>query len=125
MEVTEGDSTVLEPQDIKTLRLRDQSGFYLLLVQSFGKHLKVAGRYDVFDRNTDLSGEEVFISSDRSSSIIGIGVIGDFGPVRLTGWYEIPSYAADEARHTDGGGTTHRGDLTDNKTTIRFQYTLN
>lgn len=125
VEVSEGDSIILEPRDIRTLRLRDQTGFYIMLVQTFGKHLKVAGKYDVFDRNTNLSGTEVSSSKDRSSSIIGFGLIGDFGPIRLTGWYEIPSYAADEARFTDGGGTIHSGDLKDNKATVRFQYTLN
>ena len=107
---------------IPTLRLRNQSGFYVMFVQGLGDHLQLAAKYDVLDRNTDLAGDEVGGSSDRASSVLGLGLVATFGPIRMTGWYEMPSFAENEARFTDDLGITHVDDLKDNKATIRFQY---
>lgn len=109
---------------VPTVAIRNQAGYYVTLVQELSDHLSVAAKYDVFDRNTDLSGSDVNSTDDRASSILGFGLLAEFGPVRLTGWYEIPSFAPDEARYTDGAGVVHAEDLKDNKTTIRFQYTM-
>ena len=109
---------------VPTLRLRNVGGYYVYFVQELGDHLNLVAKYDVFDRNTDLAGTEVTTSADRSSSILGLGLFADFGPVRLTGYYEMPSYADQEARYRDENGVLHTGDLKDNKTTIRFQYLM-
>ena len=109
---------------VPTVAIRRQSGYYITLVQGLGDNLSVAAKYDLFDRNTGLSGESASDSDDRASTIIGFGLLADFGPVRLTGWYEIPSFADGESRYTDSEGVVHSEDLKDNRTTIRFQYTM-
>ncbi len=109
---------------IPTLRLRNLSGYYVYFVQELGKHLNVAAKYDVYDRNIDLAGEEVMTTLDRSSSVLGVGLFADFGPIRITGWYEMPSFGDQEARYTDANGVVHADDLKDNKTTIRLQYIM-
>lgn len=123
--VMQGDSTVARDSvisftaidtvntPVNTLALREQMGYYIELVQPITKNLTAAARYDFYDRNTGLIGTEVAGSGDRASSIIGFGLLGTFGPVRITGWYEMPSFAADEAGSSD---------VSDNKATIRFQY---
>lgn len=109
---------------IPTLRLRNLSGYYVEFVQELSKHLRVAAKYDVYDRNVDLSGEEVKTTLDRSSTVLGLGLIADFGPIRVTGWYEMPSFGDQEARYTDANGVVHADDLKDNKTTLRLQYIM-
>lgn len=122
------EATVRAPVDslpevnVPTVLIRNQAGYYIMLTQELSRKFMVAGKYDVFDRNTDLSGTEVNSIFDRSSSVIGFGVLGTFGPVRVAAWYEIPAYATDEARYTDVGGAAGSDDLKDNKMTVRFQY---
>lgn len=118
------DDAEIVTSPVPTLTLRDQAGIYLLLVQELGETLTFAAKYDMFDRNTELSGLQVDDPDDRAATILGIGLLADFGPIRLTGWYEIPSFATDEARYTDPSGVVHAGDLRDNRTTIRFQYRM-
>ena len=121
-EVQNEDTVLIVTREQNTLAIRNQTGYYVQLAQDIGKKFTVAAKYDVFDRNTDLSGTEVLSTADRSASVIGFGAIGTFGPVRITAWYEIPRFAADEASYTDGSGATASDDLKDNKTTVRFQY---
>ncbi|MCB0711291.1 MAG: hypothetical protein KDD67_03070 [Ignavibacteriae bacterium] len=121
-EVQDGDTTIIVTTAQPTLAIRNQSGFYVQLAQDLSKKYTVAAKYDVFDRNTDLSGNQVSSSSDRQATVIGFGAIGTFGPVRITAWYEMPTFAADEATFVDGSGATKSDDLKDNKTTVRFQY---
>jgi hypothetical protein len=96
------------------LALRNQSGFYAYFVQNIGSSLQLAAKYDVFDRNSDLSGTNVKSSSDAKSSVLGFGINYFIDNLRITAWYEMPKYATDEISTLE--------DLKDNKTTIRFQY---
>ncbi len=113
------DSIILRPGidtstvNVSTLALRDQMGYYIELAQPILTNLTAAIRYDYYDRNTGLSGVNATASSDRASSVIGFGLLASFGPVRLTGWYEMPAFDAEEAG---------KSDVADNKATIRFQY---
>lgn len=107
---------------VPTVAVRNQMGYYITFVQELSKKFTLAAKYDFFDRNTDLTGSEVSSSKDRASGVFGFGLLGNFGPVRITAWYEIPSFADDEATFTDGNGDVRSDDLKDNKTTIRFQY---
>lgn len=96
------------------LAIRNQSGFYGYFVQNIGSQLQLALKYDVFDRNTDLSGANVKSSGDAKSSVLGFGVNYFIDNLRITAWYEMPKYETDEISTLE--------DLKDNKTTIRFQY---
>lgn len=115
---------ITDPAVIPTVRLRNQMGYFATLVQGLGKKYQAAFRYDFFDRNTDVEGTQILSGADRSSSVIGFGLLGTFGPIRITAWYEIPTFGTDEAQFIDGGGTLKSDDLKDNKTTVRFQYIL-
>lgn len=124
---TRPEQTVRAPQGIidaiiPTLILRKQAGYYAMVTQELSKKYMLAAKYDFFDKNTELSGTEVQSSRDRAATVIGFGLLGSFGPIRITAWYEIPTFAADEAQFTDGSGELKSDDLKDNKTTIRFQY---
>lgn len=106
-------------------QLRNQNGYYLYVVQNIGKILQVVAKADMFDRNTDLQGSEVTSVADASATVVGFGLNYFLDNVRLTAWYEIPSFGADEniARGTSGLVEGLRSvDLKDNKTTLRIQY---
>jgi hypothetical protein len=98
----------------KPLSIRNQSGFYAYLVQNIGSNFQLVGKYDVFDRNADLSGTNVKAFDDAKTSVLGLGVNVFIDNIRITAWYEMPTYAKDEVGATE--------DVKDNKTTLRFQY---
>lgn len=98
----------------KPLQLRDQSGYYVYLVQNIGPQFQLAAKYDSFDRNTGLEGTQVTSSSDAAFSVLGFGANLFIDKLRITAWYEIPT------AESNAFGTTE--DAKDNKTTIRFQY---
>ena len=50
----------------KNLQIRNQSGYYVMLVQNFGKTAQLVAKYDFFDRNTDATGTQVTNSADAA-----------------------------------------------------------
>jgi len=109
------------------LVIRRQMGYYVYLVQNLGDDLQFVARYDFFDRNTDLAGAEVPSAGEAASSVLGIGLNYTWEKIRLTLYYEMPRFAADEAIQIDP--STRRAidamrneDAKDNKTTLRLQY---
>jgi hypothetical protein len=102
----------------KPLQLRDQSGYYLYLVQNIGTRFQLAAKYDYFDRNTGLEGSQVTSASDAAFSVLGFGANFFVDNLRITAWYEIPT--AESGAFASGSITPE--DAKDNKTTIRFQY---
>ena len=99
----------------RPLQIRNQRGFYAYFIQNIGADLQLVARYDMFDRNTDLAGDQVTRIDDAAVSVLGFGVNGFIENLRITAFYEIPTVATDEI-------VAGVGDLKDNKTTIRFQY---
>lgn len=98
----------------RPLQIRNQSGFYAYFIQNIGTPLQLVAKYDMFDRNTDISGTRVTALDDAAVSVLGFGAHIFYENLRITAWYEIPTFAADENRVAE--------DIKDNKTTIRFQY---
>lgn len=106
-------------------QIRNQSGFYAYLVQNLSPTWQVAVKADGFDRNTDLSGTQVTSPSDAASMVLGFGVNWFIDKMRITLWYEIPTFASDENIQRTGSSvidTLRTEDAKDNKATIRFQY---
>ncbi len=106
-------------------QIRNQSGYYVYLVQDLGSGVLVAAKMDGFDRNTDLAGMEVTSIGDAASTVIGVGAHYTFEHIRLTLWYELPTFATDENIERNGSvvnDALRSTDMKDNKLTIRFQY---
>lgn len=107
----------------KPLQIRNQMGYYAYLIQNVGSWLQLVAKYDFFDRNTDMSGNQVKSASDVASSVLGLGAHFFVGNMRFTLWYEIPTLAADEIALRDkNGAIISTDDVKDNRTTIRVQY---
>jgi len=100
------------------LHVRNLSGFYAYFVQNIGTWGQVAAKYEGYDRNTDLAGSAVRAAADLGYTVLGFGVNIFVDKARFTLWYEMPHTATGELPLADGTAP----DITDNKTTVRFQY---
>jgi hypothetical protein len=107
----------------RPLQIRNQMGYYAYFIQNIENWAQVVVKYDYFDRNTDLTGEQVRSTSDAALGVLDFGLNFFYENMRFMVHYEIPTYAAGENVIRDGtGAITNSEDLKDNKTTVRFQY---
>lgn len=100
------------------LYLRKFQGYYLTLVQNIGTRFQLVGRYDVYDPNTAVSGNEVKTTGDIRFVTLGGGLIF---------WYDANlNFTAYFDRvmneKTNGCGPMYVNDLKDNVFTLRMQY---
>ncbi len=78
--------------------IRDFSGWYVMLVQSFGKlPLSAVVKYDVYDPNSKVSKDQIGQGgtgkTDARQSALGFGLLWDATKnFRLTGYYELVNY---------------------------------
>jgi len=109
--------------------LRNISGAYIYFVQSFtGTKLSVVAKYDIYDPNTDISGNQIGLSSktgktkasnagDLKYTTTGLGLIYAFSPnVKFTAYYDM---VKNETSKNLAGYTS---DIKDNVWTLRLQY---
>lgn len=102
---------------------RDFSGYYVILTQNImqSKHQLVL-KYDVYDPNTAISGNEIGASGtgtkagDIKFTTVGLGWVYRFDAnLKLTAYYDMVS---NEKTNISG----YTGDLKDNVFTLRLQY---
>jgi hypothetical protein len=109
--------------------LRNISGLYVYFIQSFtGTKLSVLAKYDIYDPNTDISGNQIGLSSkkektkastagDLKYSTLGLGLIYAYTPnIKLTAYYDIVK------NETSSNLKGYNGDVKDNVLTLRLQY---
>lgn len=95
-------------------RLRDFSGWYVMLVKNVGTDFQVAAKYDVYTPNTAIESENINTTSELERSTLGLGLHNyTFENVRLTLWYEVNTWATN---------TKYGADPKDNLLTFRAQY---
>ncbi len=100
------------------LEIRNQSGLFAYFIQNFSTWAQLVVKYDLFDRNTDMAGAQVKSASNAASSVLGFGMNFFYQNMRITAYYEIPTFASGEIPDKAGNAP----DVKDNKTTIRFQF---
>ncbi len=100
------------------LQIRNQSGLFAYFIQNFSTWAQLVVKYDLFDRNTDMAGAQVKSASNAASSVLGFGMNFFYQNMRITAYYEIPTFASGEIPDKAGNAP----DVKDNKTTIRFQF---
>jgi hypothetical protein len=110
--------TVIPGTAATPLQIRNQSGFFAYLIQNFSTWGQLVLKYDMFDRNTDMSGAMVHSANDAATSVLGFGLNFFYQNMRLTAYYEIPGFASGEVPDKAGSSS----DVKDNKTTVRFQF---
>ena len=108
--------TALPAETAKTY-MRNINGGYVILTQDFGKlPLTFVAKYDWFNQNANLSGDNVKTTGDLNFNTIGLGLLWRIDPsLRLTAYYDIVSN--EKSKNIADGK-----DLKDNVFTLRLQY---
>jgi phosphate-selective porin len=109
--------------------LRKISGAYVYFVQSFtGTRLSVVAKYDIYDPNTGISGDQIGLKSktgktsastagDIKYNTLGLGLIYAYTPnIKFTAYYDM---VKNETSKNLAGYTS---DIKDNVWTLRLQY---
>jgi hypothetical protein len=98
--------------------LRNINGGYILLSQSLGGlPLSVVAKYDWYNRNKDLSKDDVTQANDLQMSNIGFGMFWDINSVtRLTAYYDVVEH--EKSTNVSGWDTARKMDVF----TLRIQY---
>jgi phosphate-selective porin len=94
-------------------KIRNFSGYYVYLVKNVGEKNQFVVKYDFFDPNTKLSGDEVLDASDLKYNTITLSwqyYLND--NIRLSAQYEMPRNETN---------TLNPDDLEDNTFSLRFQ----
>ena len=110
--------------------MRKINGGYALLTQDLGESpFSVIIKYDWYNRNTGISGNDVKNANDLSMSNIGLGMYWRINPaLRLTAYYDIVKNETTDkltATKNEDGKITANGwdkDRNDNVFTLRLQY---
>lgn len=76
--------------------MRDFMGGYVMAVQNVHEKVALVAKYDFYDPNTELSGDEIGVLgsgtgvADLAQQTVGFGALWDIDPsIRLTAYYEI------------------------------------
>ncbi|MEI6090460.1 MAG: porin [bacterium] len=97
------------------IRMRDFSGYYVMLVKNVTKDFQVAVKYDSYNPNTKIDAAAVDNTKDLAFSTIGIGLHNyTFDNVRISLWYDMN-------KTTTLAGLLDKDPL-DNLLTFRVQY---
>ena len=110
--------------------MRKIEGGYALLTQDLGQSpLSVIAKYDWYNKNKGISGNDISNANDLTMSNIGLGMYWRINPaLRLTAYYDIvknettdklPDTKNDEGKITANGWDKDRKD---NVFTLRLQY---
>jgi hypothetical protein len=110
--------------------MRKIEGGYVLLTQDLGQSpLSIIVKYDWYNRNKGISGNDVTNANELSMSNIGLGIYWRINPaLRLTAYYDIvnneTSNQLTDTKNEDGKITAYGWDKNrkDNVFTLRLQY---
>jgi hypothetical protein len=110
--------------------MRKIDGGYALLTQDLGQSpLSVIVKYDWYNRNKDISGDDISNSNELAMSNIGLGMYWRINPaLRLTAYYDIvkneTTNQLTDTKNADGKITAYGwdNDRKDNVFTLRLQY---
>ncbi|MDR1679877.1 MAG: hypothetical protein LBR81_08915 [Prevotellaceae bacterium] len=110
--------------------MRKLSGGYVLLAQDLGATpFTIVAKYDCYDPNTQISGNDIAGAGEITKSTIGLGAIWRINnALKLTAYYDIVKNETTDklpdTKDIDGKITKYgyEGDRKDNVFTLRLQY---
>ena len=108
---------------------RNISGYYVSYVQNLGLSDQLVLKYDVYDGNTDIKGDEITSSvnskvsaADLKYTTFGFGLAHFFDSnVKFTLYYDIVKNEKLSA-NAPASLAAYKDDLKDNVLTLRMQY---
>ncbi len=126
---TSSANTFYNSTDTKAgLYSRKFNGFYINYVQNIGNDNQIVLKYDVFDPNTDVKGEQIGVKSSNLSSAdikystFGFGWIHHWDSnIKLILYYDLVTNEKVNSAAT-GSLASFKEDLKDNVLTFRIQY---
>jgi hypothetical protein len=102
-------------------RVRDFTGWYVMLVKNLGTDFQFAVKYDSYVPNSTLDYDKINTSSELTRTTLGVGLHNySFENVRLTLWYDMNTWKTNE--YTSAGVQPFSTDPVDNLLTFRAQY---
>lgn len=102
-----------------SINLRNFSGFYGMLVQNVWKYNQLVLKYDSYDPNTDVKGDDIKSNVELAYSTFGIGLIHHWDEnVKLIAYYDKVMNETSKGITT----TVYHKDLADDVFTFRIQY---
>lgn len=109
---------------IDDLYLRNFTGYYLMYVQNLGEQNQLLVKYDVYDPNKDVEGNEIGMNGsaklgagDLKYSTLGLGLVHHWSEnVKFTLYYDMVKNETSEFL------TGYKEDLKDDVLTFRIQY---
>jgi hypothetical protein len=112
------------------LYLRNFAGYYIMYVQNLGDNNQVVVKYDVFDPNTDVTGDQIgaagnsskLTATDLKYSTLGLGLVHHWDAnIKFVLYYDM---VTNETVNAAGAGSLipYKNDLKDNVFTLRMQY---
>lgn len=110
--------------------IRPIAGWYAILIQDLGQTpFSVVAKYDIFDPNTSVSGNNIGITNSNTSNVdlkystIGVGTLWRISPqIRLQLYYEFVTNETSTALSNTSILKDYSKDLKDNTFTARIQY---
>ncbi len=98
-----------------TIRKRDFSGFYVMLVKNINEQWQLAAKYDTYNPNTKISETAIDNIADLAYNTIGVGLHNyTFDNIRISLWYDMN-------KRTTNDKVLPTTPI-DNLLTVRFQY---
>ncbi|MBM2813736.1 MAG: hypothetical protein HW421_498 [Ignavibacteria bacterium] len=104
-----------------SIRKRDFSGFYAMLVKNISDEWQFAVKYDAYNPNTKISADKIDNTADLAVSTLGFGIHNySFSNVRISLWYDMNKTTTND--NVVKGKALLANDPVDNFMTLRFQY---
>lgn len=107
---------------------RNVNGYYVKLIQSIGKDHQFIFKYDLFDPNTDVEGNDVGVSGagltsgDLAYTTMGLGLIHHWDAnIKFVLYYDMVTNETANSAAT-GDLAAFKEDVKDNVVTFRMQY---
>jgi len=105
------------------LYMRNFSGYYVTFVQDVTKHFQLMVKYDHWDPNTKVSGNEVRTEGDIAYKTLGFGLIYNYDQnIKFTVYYDKVSNETTPNVKDSNGKILYGTNLLDNVLTLRMQY---
>lgn len=108
---------------------RNFNGMYFYWVQCWGKKVQSVLKFDMYDPNVDVGGDDIgasgsyTTSTDLKFNTLGLGLIYDWDAnVRLMAYYDMPKNETSENLESSNPYKDFSRNLPDNVFTLRVQY---
>ncbi|MBN1980455.1 MAG: hypothetical protein JW795_02915, partial [Chitinivibrionales bacterium] len=124
---TKSSSSIYKPYN--NVARRKIRGYYASVVQNIGPKFQLVGRYDVFDPNTDVIGDEIrnnagFTAADIKYQTTGFGILYHYDEnIKFTLYYDnIRNEEVNSDLSSNATMKIFTKDLKDDVVTFRMQY---